>query len=57
MLSEMEHDRYYGGTLEKQISHASTNMEAIVDLSETLLCSSLSCLRAVKSANDRHTDY
>jgi len=53
----MEHDRYYRGTLEKQISHASTNMEAIVDLSETLLCSSLSSLRAVKSANDRHTDY
>ena len=57
MLSEPPHSRYLEETLKMHISDVLKNMETDTDLFETLLCSYLSRLRAVKKANGRHTDY
>jgi hypothetical protein len=57
MLSEPGHSRYLEETLKMHISDVLKNMETDTDLFETLLCSYLSRLRAVKNANGRHTDY
>jgi hypothetical protein len=57
MLSETERSRYLEETLKMHVSDVLTNMETDTDLFETLLCSYPSRLRAVKSANGRHTDY
>ncbi|CAF1396177.1 unnamed protein product [Rotaria sordida] len=57
MLSEPGHSRYLEETLKMHISDVLKNMETDTDLFETLLCSYLSRLRAVKNANGHHTDY
>ncbi len=48
MLSDAEHHCFYGDKLKNNISHVLTKMETNVELSETLLCSYLSCFSAVK---------
>ncbi len=58
MLSKkIRHSRYLEETLKMHVSDVLTNMETNTDLYENLLCSHPSRLRAVKKANDRHTDY
>lgn len=57
MLSEPGHNRYLENTLKLHISDVWTNMETDTQLFEKPLCSYPSRLRAVKIANDRHTDY
>ncbi|CAF4651315.1 unnamed protein product [Rotaria sp. Silwood1] len=57
MLSETGHNRYSEDTLKKHIADVLTDMEENTELFEALLCSYPSRLRAVKSANGRHTDY
>jgi hypothetical protein len=57
MLSETGNNRYDEEILKKHIENVLINMEEDIELFETLLCSYLSRLRAVKNANGRHTDY
>jgi hypothetical protein len=57
MLSETGHNRYSKDTLERHIVDVLTDMEENTELFESLLCSYPSRIRAVKSANGRHTDY
>ncbi|CAF1280784.1 unnamed protein product [Adineta ricciae] len=57
MLSETGHNRYSKDTLERHIVDVLTDVEENTELFESLLCSYPSRTRALKSANDRHTDY
>jgi hypothetical protein len=57
MLSETGHSRYSEETLKNHIADVLADMEENTELFEALLCSYPSRLRAVKSANGRHTDY
>ncbi|CAF3724849.1 unnamed protein product [Rotaria socialis] len=57
MLSETWYNRYHVDTLKMHIENVLTSMKEDTELFETLLCSYPSRLRAVKTANGRHTDY
>ena len=57
MSSESGYDRYLEETLKMHIANVLASMEEDTELFETLLCSYPSRFRAIKNANDRHTDY
>ena len=57
MLSEAGSNRFLEATLKNHIENVLTNMGEDTELFETLLCSYLSRLCAVKNANGRHTSY
>ena len=57
MLSEVGNNRYHESTLRMHIENVLINIEEDTELFETLLCSYLSRLRAVKNANGRHINY
>ena len=57
MSLETGYNRYHEDTLQMHIANVLAGMEEDTELFENLLCSYPSRLRALKNANDRHTDY